>query len=158
MRELWHPSKMSVLGLEAKRRTHLLTLPVKQIRRQSAFFDGTIIFLLDVPLVVRLERLLHLHLLGVPLRVMNLGFKADHLLRVGRRLVGFTSLPLAPIEGSLRNVHAARHRTKGDVLALIMVHASTMTPAVLIHVIILRGMVSCRQGLSAVGSQEAKQT
>lgn len=107
---------------------------------------------------MRLERLLHLHLLGVPLRVMNLGFEAEHLLRVGRRLVGFTSLPLAPIEGSLGKVHAARNRRNENVLALIMVHTSTMTPAVLIHVIILRGMVSCRQGLFTVGSREARPT
>jgi hypothetical protein len=86
-------------GLDAKSRTHLLTLPVKQIRRQSALLDRAIILLLDVPLIVRLERLLHLHLLGVPLRVMYLGLETEHLLRVGRRLVGLTSLPLAPNEG-----------------------------------------------------------
>jgi hypothetical protein len=45
---------------------------------------------------VRLELLLHLHLLGVTLRVVKLGLVSHHLLRHGRVLVNLTRLTLAP--------------------------------------------------------------
>lgn len=76
--------------------THLLTLTVKKIGGESALLDGTVVLLLDVALVVGLELLLHLHLLGVTLSVVQLGLVADHLLRHLRVLVHLTRLALAP--------------------------------------------------------------
>jgi hypothetical protein len=79
-----------------------LTLTVQQVCGQSTLLDCTIVFLLDIPLVVRLELLFHLHLFRVSLGVMHLGLVSDHLLRLGRRFVRLTSGPLAPVVSVIR--------------------------------------------------------
>lgn len=57
--------------------TNLLTLTVKQIRRQRSLRDGSLVLLLDIPLVMRLERLLELDLLRVTFGVVQLGFETE---------------------------------------------------------------------------------
>lgn len=87
--------------MQNMRGAHLLTLAVEQVGGESSLLDGTVVLLLDVALVVRLELLLHLYLLGVTLRVVQLGLVADHLLRHLRRLVDLTRLTLAPVPSAL---------------------------------------------------------
>ena len=75
--------------------THLLALSVEQIRGQRALLDRPVVLLLDVALVVRLERLLHLHLFGMSARVVQLGLVTKHLLRLLRRSVHLSGGPLS---------------------------------------------------------------
>jgi len=60
-----------------------LTLTVQQEGGQSTVGGGTSIGLLEVPLVVGLERLFELHLLGVPFLVQELGFDTEEFLGGG---------------------------------------------------------------------------
>jgi hypothetical protein len=76
---------------------HLLTLSVQQICGQSTILNSSIVLLLDIPLVVRLELLLHLNLFRVSLGMVQLGLVTKHLLGVGRCLVGLSSSSLSPI-------------------------------------------------------------
>ena len=76
--------------------THLLTLAIKQIRRERALFDRSVVLLLDVALVVRLERLLHLNLLRVSLGMVKLGLVTEHLLCLLRRSVDLSGGTLSP--------------------------------------------------------------
>ena len=75
---------------------HLLTFTVKQIGRESALFDSSIVLLLDVSLVVRLERLFHLNLFRVSLGMVKLGLVSKHLLRLLRSSVDLSSGTLSP--------------------------------------------------------------
>jgi hypothetical protein len=68
----------------------LLTLSVQQISRESTLGSGRIVRLLDVALVVSLERLFELDLFGVSFSVVKLGLDTVQLLSDGRILVGFT--------------------------------------------------------------------
>lgn len=75
---------------------HLLTLTIKQVRRESALLDRSIVFLLDISLVVRLQRLFHLDLLRVSLGMVKLGLVTKHLLRFLRSSVDLSSGTLSP--------------------------------------------------------------
>jgi hypothetical protein len=89
--------------------TYLLTLSVEQIRRQGTLWHGAIVLLLDVPLVVSLERLLELDLLGMSLGMVELGLETEELLGLLRVLVRHTGFTLSPREREERR----RDRQKG---------------------------------------------
>lgn len=101
--DLWQRNRVlcstvlaAILDSTAERLGILLTLAVEQVCGQSTLLDSSIVLLLDVALVVRLERLLELHLLAVALGVVKLGLQTVKLLRVGRRLVHLTRGSLTP--------------------------------------------------------------
>lgn len=117
--------------------THALTLSVQQIRRKRSLLDRTVVLLLDVALVMRLERLLHLNLLLVTLRVMHLRLVSDHLLVVRRRLVHLSSFTFPPICRLANFSPLAKSHVKSNTLSLLVVHSPTMALAVLFHILIL---------------------
>lgn len=110
---------------------YLLTLSIKQICGQSTLLDSSIVLLLDIPLVVRLELLLHLNLFRVSLGVMQLGLVTKHLLRIGRCLVSLSGCSL-----SSSNQHGSM-RSEVDLLLLLVIHPTTVTSSMLVHVVIL---------------------
>jgi hypothetical protein len=89
-----------LLALLLERAAQRLRVPralaVEQVRGQRAVRRGRGVRLLDVPLVVRAQRLLERDLLRVPARVQQLGLVADRLLRDGGRLVRLARGALAP--------------------------------------------------------------
>lgn len=79
-----------------KRLRIFLALAVEEVGGQCAVRNGRGVGLLDVPLVVRLERLLELNLLSMALGVKEFSLKAKGFLRDSRGTMGFTSLSLPP--------------------------------------------------------------
>jgi hypothetical protein len=119
----------SWLSVHIKGLTHLLSLSIQQICRQSTLLYCSVVLLLDVPLVVSFELLFHLNLFRVSLGVMQFSLVTKHLLRVGRRLVGLSSCPLSPkVSTGLFGL---------DLLLLLVIHTTTMSSSVLVHVVIL---------------------
>jgi hypothetical protein len=95
-RVLCRPVLAALLDRRRERLGVLLTLAVEQVGRQRALGDRALVLLLDVALVVLLERLLELDLLAVPLGVVKLGLESKELLCRRRVLVDGTRLALAP--------------------------------------------------------------
>lgn len=76
--------------------THLLTLSIKQVGGESTVLNSSIILLLDIPLVVRFELLLHLNLFRVSFSMVQFCFMTKHLLSICGCLVGFSGCTLSP--------------------------------------------------------------
>lgn len=78
------------------RLSHFLTVTIQKIGWQSTLLDSTVILLLNIPLVVRLESFLHLNLLRMSPSVMELSLVTEDLLGIGRCLVGLTGSTFSP--------------------------------------------------------------
>lgn len=89
----------------------LLALAIQQICGQGTLGRCASIGLLDVALVVGLERLFHLDLLRMALSVKQLGLDTEGLLCYCRRLVDQTSLALTSEE----NEQSLRKRLTGEL-------------------------------------------
>lgn len=99
MKGLWHPTvwSASLPPLRFTRVSHFLSVTIQKIGWQSTLLDSTVILLLNIPLVVRLKRFLHLNLLSMSSSMVKLGLVAEDLLGIGRGLVGFTGGTLSPV-------------------------------------------------------------